>query len=153
MSSVIDSTALDREQLILGQLPQVRLLARRLQRRCPKQVQLDDLISVGVVGLIQAVDRFDSERGCKLKTIAEHRIRGAMLDYLRKLDPLPRAVRQFIRHRDEQAARLERQLGRQAEPIELAQALGIAIERYRRLEHTALAAQTVSLESLPCGSI
>lgn len=153
MSTVAVSTALDREQLILSHLPQVRLLATRLHRRCPHQVELDDLVSAGVIGLIQAVDRFRPERGCQLKTLAEHRIRGAMLDYLRSLDHLPRAVRQFIRHRDEQATRLERQLGRPAEPGELAEALGLEIERYRRLECTARAAEIVSLDSLYNGAV
>lgn len=72
-----------RESLILDPLPQVELLARRLHRRCP-QVELDDLIQAGTIGLIQAVDRYDESRGCPLKTIAEHRIRGALLDYLRQ---------------------------------------------------------------------
>jgi RNA polymerase sigma factor for flagellar operon FliA len=68
-----------REQLILAHMPQVELLARRLHRRCP-QVELDDLISVGTVGWIQAVDRFDPSRNLKLKTLAEHRINGALLE-------------------------------------------------------------------------
>jgi RNA polymerase sigma factor for flagellar operon FliA len=153
MSSVAVSTALDREQLILSHLPQVRLLATRLHQRCPKQVELCDLESAGVLGLINAVDRFQPERGYKLKTFAEHRIRGAMLDYLRKLDPLPRAVRRFVRRRDEASASFERQWGRAPEPAELAQALGLSIDRYRRLECTARAAQTVSLETLPHGVV
>jgi RNA polymerase sigma factor for flagellar operon FliA len=71
-----------REELILSHMPQVKLLAQRLHRRCP-QVELDDLISAGTIGLIQAVDRFDPARNLKLKTLAEHRISGALLDYLR----------------------------------------------------------------------
>ena len=88
-----------RDALILSHLPQVQLLARRQHRRCP-HVELDDLISAGTVGLIQAVDRYDSSRNLKLKTFAEHRIRGALLDYLRQLDPLPRNVRHFQKQRD-----------------------------------------------------
>lgn len=87
-------TASYREELILSHMPQVQLLARRLHRRCP-QVELDDLISTGTIGLIRAIDRFDPKRNLKLKTLAEHRIRGAMLDYLRHIDPLPRSVRRF----------------------------------------------------------
>jgi RNA polymerase sigma factor (sigma-70 family) len=85
--------------MIIDHLPQVELLARRVHRRCP-QVELDDLISAGTVGLIRAVDRFDPTRNLKLKTLAEHRIQGALLDYLRQLDPLPRAVREFQKRRD-----------------------------------------------------
>jgi RNA polymerase sigma factor (sigma-70 family) len=92
-------TKSNREELILSHMPQVRLLARRLHRRCP-QVELDDLISTGTIGLIRAIDRFDPNRNLKLKTLAEHRIRGAMLDYLRHIDPLPRSVRRFQKQRD-----------------------------------------------------
>jgi RNA polymerase sigma factor for flagellar operon FliA len=151
MSSVALSTALDREQLILSHLPQVRLLAARLHQRCPKEVDLDDLESAGVVGLIIAVDRFKPELGYKLKTLAEHRIRGAMLDYLRELDPLPRSVRQFVRRRDEACSRLEHRLGRLPETAEIAEVLGLSIDRYRRLECTARAAHTVCLDVLPRG--
>ena len=88
-----------REELILSHMPQVKLIAHRLHRRCP-QVEFDDLMSVGTIGLIQAVDRFDPDRHLKLKTLAEHRIRGALLDYLRHIDPLPRSVRRFQKQRD-----------------------------------------------------
>ena len=77
LSTVATSSALDREQLILSHMPRVRLLATRLHHGCPIQVDLDDLVSAGVVGLIQAVDRFKPERGYQLKTLAEHRVRAA----------------------------------------------------------------------------
>ncbi len=81
-----------REETILAHLPQVELLARRLHRRCPR-VELEDFISEGTLGFIKAVDRFDPCRNLKVKTYAEHRIRGALLDYLRRIDPLSRNVR------------------------------------------------------------
>jgi RNA polymerase sigma factor for flagellar operon FliA len=93
------TTSALREDLILSHFLQVKLLARRLHRRCP-QVELDDLISAGTIGLIQAVDRFDPSRNLKLKTLAEHRINGALLDYLRHIDPLPRSVRRFQKQLD-----------------------------------------------------
>ena len=93
------TTISNRDEMILSQMPQVELLARRLHRRC-QQVELDDLISAGTIGLIQAVDRFDPSRNLKLKTLAEHRISGALLDYLRHIDPLPRNVRRFQKQRD-----------------------------------------------------
>jgi RNA polymerase sigma factor FliA len=148
MSTVAVSTTHDREQLILTHLPQVHLLAARQHRRCPPEVLLEDLISAGTIGLIQAVDRYDPSRNLKLKTLAEHRIRGAMLDYLRKLDPLPRSVRNFVRRRDEARVQLERQLGRSPEPAEIAAILGLSIERYRRLECIVRAAKTVHLDAL-----
>src|SRR5579864_7677435 len=74
-----------REQLILEHLPQVRLIARRIHERLPESVSLDDLVSTGVVGLISAIDRFDASHNVKLKTYAEYKIRGAILDNLRGL--------------------------------------------------------------------
>jgi RNA polymerase sigma factor FliA len=88
-----------REELILSHMPQVKLLAHRLRRRCP-QVEFDDLMSVGTIGLIQAVEIFDPDRHLKLKTLAKHRISGALLDDLRYIDPLPRSVRRFQKQRD-----------------------------------------------------
>jgi RNA polymerase sigma factor (sigma-70 family) len=88
-----------REELILSHMLQVKLLAHRLRWRCP-QVEFGDLTSMGTIGLIQAVERFDPDRHLKLKTLAEHRIRGALLDYLRYIDPLPRSVRRFQKQRD-----------------------------------------------------
>src|SRR6202171_1906624 len=82
-----------REQLILEHLPQVRLIARRIHERLPESVSLDDLVSTGVVGLIAAIDRFDASHNVKLKTYAEYKIRGAILDGLRGLDWAPRQQR------------------------------------------------------------
>lgn len=135
-----------REETILAHLPQVELLARRLHRRCP-QVELEDLISIGTIGLIRAVDRFDPGRGCLVKTIAEHRIRGALLDYLRALDPLPRRVRRFQKERDD---RLAGCAGEEfPETGELARSLGVTERQYRQWSAMIAASVTVSLESLP----
>jgi len=148
MSFVVSSEARERERLILAHLPQVRLLAARMQRRCPRHVEMDDLVSAGVVGLIQAVDRYKPERHCQVNTFAEQRIRGAILDYLRKLDPVPRSVRRFVRQREVAAAQLERHLGRPPEEAEIAGALGITIERYRRFQCIIRASQTLSFDAL-----
>ena len=96
-------TLVEREQLILGHLAQVRLIARRIHDRLPESVSLDDLVSTGVVGLINAIDRFDAAQGVKLKTYAEYKIRGAILDSLRGLDWAPRQQRkhrQVVRRRN-----------------------------------------------------
>src|SRR4030081_131616 len=86
-------TEAEREQLILEHLPQVRLIARRIQERLPESIILDDLISTGVLGLIAAIDHFDPRHNVKLKTYAEYKIRGAILDSLRGLDWAPREKR------------------------------------------------------------
>ena len=108
-SSVLESR--EREQSILDRLPQVRLLAQKLHRRCPTNVLLEDLVSAGVTGLVEAADRFDGSRNIQFKTLAEHRIRGAMLDYLRSLDPLPRSVRRFVKDRDAVIAQWKQDTG------------------------------------------
>ena len=79
----------ERERLILDHLPQVRLIARRIHERLPESVNLEDLISTGTIGLIAAIDRFDPRHNVKLKTYAEYKIRGAILDSLRGLDWAP----------------------------------------------------------------
>lgn len=89
-----------REAAILRHMDLVRHVARRLQHRLPPCVTFDDLSSAGTIGLMQAVDRFHAARGVEFKTYAQHRIRGAMLDYLRGEDPLPRTRRRRIRECD-----------------------------------------------------
>jgi len=86
-----------RETAILQNTTLVKDIARRFQCRVPPCITLDDLVGAGTVGLIQAVDRFDSSRGPKFKTYAQHRIQGAMLDFLREEDPLSRTERRRVR--------------------------------------------------------
>src|SRR3954468_7037230 len=90
---VVETSTEERERLILEHLPQVRLIARRIHERLPESVSLDDLISTGSLGLISAIDRFDPSLNVKLKTYAEYKIRGAILDSLRGLDWAPRQHR------------------------------------------------------------
>ena len=87
----------EREQTILDHLPQVRLIARRIHERLPESVSLDDLISTGIVGLISAIDHFDPAHNVKLKTYAEYKIRGAILDSLRGMDWAPRQQRKRVK--------------------------------------------------------
>lgn len=136
----------EREESILNQLPQARLLAKRLHRRCPHNILLEDLESAGITGLIEAADRFDCARGVKFKTIAEHRIRGAMLNYLRSLDPLPRAVRRFVREREAAVALLERQGCNMPTEVQIAQTMGISVERYKGLAQAAQLAESFMIE-------
>jgi RNA polymerase sigma factor for flagellar operon FliA len=132
-----------REALILDHMPQVELLARRLHRRCP-HVELDDLISAGTIGLIQAVDRFDPSRNLKLKTLAEHRISGAMLDYLRYIDPLPRNVRRFQKQRDAVIAELLA-TGEVASHTRIAEVLCVSSQKYETLSRIIAAAEPISI--------
>ena len=120
----------DRERLILEHLPQVRLIARRIHERLPESVNLDDLISTGVVGLISAIDRFDASHNVKLKTYAEYKIRGAILDSLRGLDWAPRQQRKRSKQIEAAIAAVEQRLHRVPTEEEIAAQLGLTIEAY-----------------------
>src|SRR3954452_15290276 len=88
-SNELHHTAEDRERLILEHLPQVRWIAASVHDRLPATVLREDLVSAGIIGLIAAVDNFDPARNTSLRTYAEHRIRGAILDSIRGLDGIP----------------------------------------------------------------
>src|ERR1700742_4710204 len=119
-----------REQLILEHLPQVKLIARRIHERLPVSVSLDDLISTGVVGLIAAIDRYDASHDVKLKTYAEYKIRGAILDSLRGLDWAPRQQRKRSKQIEAAIAELEQVLHRAPSEEEIAAHLRISMSEY-----------------------
>src|SRR5690348_2153170 len=127
-----ESTDAERERLILEHLPQVRLIARRIHDRLPENVSLDDLISTGVVGLIAAVDHFDPAHGVQLKTYAEHKIRGAILDGLREMDWAPKNKRRRAKQIEAAVASLEQRLGRAPAEEEIAADLKISLEEYQQ---------------------
>jgi RNA polymerase sigma factor FliA len=122
----------ERERLILEHLPQVRLVARKIHERLPESVCFEDLLSAGVVGLIQAIDNFDPSQNVKLRTYAEFRIRGAILDSLRETDWAPRLKRRQSREFEAAIARLEQKLGRVPEEAEIAAELNLSVDDYRR---------------------
>jgi RNA polymerase sigma factor for flagellar operon FliA len=120
----------EREQLILEHLPQVRLIARRIQERLPESVSMDDLVSTGVLGLISAIDHFDPVHNVKLKTYAEYKIRGAILDSLRGLDWAPRQKRRKAKQIEAAIAAVEQKLQRSPTEEEISRELEISIEEY-----------------------
>lgn len=124
--------ASERERLILDHLPQVWLIARRIHERVPGTVGLDDLISTGTIGLIAAIDHFDPGQGVKLKTYAEYKIRGAILDSLRGLDWASRQKRRQAKELEAAVAAAEQQLNRSGTDEEIAASMGIALEEYHR---------------------
>jgi RNA polymerase sigma factor for flagellar operon FliA len=124
-------TSDERERLILEHLPQVRLIARRIQERLPESISLDDLISTGVLGLISAIDNFDPRHNVKLKTYAEYKIRGAILDSLRGLDWAPRQKRRKAKQIEAAIAVAEQRLKRAPAEDEIAAELAISLEDYR----------------------
>src|SRR3984957_3064057 len=120
----------ERERLILEHLPQVRLIARRIHERLPESVNLEDLISTGTIGLIAAIDRFDPRHNVKLKTYAEYKIRGAILDSLRGLDWAPRQQRKRSKQIEAEISRAEQLLHRSPTEEEIAQQLGLTLDAY-----------------------
>jgi RNA polymerase sigma factor for flagellar operon FliA len=122
----------EREQLILEHLPQVRLIARRIQERLPENVSLEDLISTGVIGLISAIDNFDPKLNVKLKTYAEYKIRGAILDSLRGLDWAPRQKRRKAKQIEAAIASAEQRLQRAPTEDEIADELSVSLDEYHQ---------------------
>ena len=125
-----DNAADERERLILEHLPQVRLIARRIHERLPESVNLDDLVSTGTLGLIAAIDRFDSSHNVKLKTYAEYKIRGAILDSLRGLDWAPRQQRKRSKQIEAAISVAEQRLHRAPSEEEIALQLDVTLEEY-----------------------
>src|SRR6202011_1914557 len=123
-----DDTAQERERLILEHLPQVRLIARRIHERLPESVSLDDLVSTGTVGLIAAIDRFDPALKVKLKTYAEYKIRGAILDSLRGLDGAPRQQRKRAKQIESAISTIEQRLHASPTEEEIAAELKLSLE-------------------------
>ena len=123
-------SAEERERLILDHLPQVRLIARRIHDRLPESVSLEDLVSTGIVGLISAIDRFDASHNVKLKTYAEYKIRGAILDSLRGLDWAPRQQRKRAKQIEAAISLAEQRLHRSPGEDEIAAELGLSLEEY-----------------------
>jgi RNA polymerase sigma factor for flagellar operon FliA len=129
-ATALATDAGERERLILENLPQVRLIARRIHERLPESVSLEDLISTGTLGLISAIDRFDPTLNVKLRTYAEYKIRGAILDSLRGLDWAPRQQRKRAKQIEAAISVLEQRLHRQPNEDEIAAELKITIEEY-----------------------
>ena len=134
-----------RNRLLEHYLPLVKYNAERIWQRLPDGVDLDDLISAGTFGLMDAVDAFDLDRGVKFETYCVPRIRGAMLDELRSMDWVPRLVRSKQSKCEQAKKQLEAALGRPATAEELAAKLGIPMEQIEAFVGEAQAVNLVSL--------
>lgn len=117
-----------REQIIINYAPLVKMVAGRLSMYLGYNVEYEDLVSYGIFGLIDAIDKFDYEKGIKFETYASLRIRGAILDQIRKMDWIPRTLRQKQKKLDAAVSKLEIQNGKVANEEELAQEIGITEE-------------------------
>ena len=140
-----------REQLVQEHMPLVHHLAGRLLRGLPPHIDGDDLVSAGVVGLIDALENFDATRGFSFSTFAVPRIRGAMYDELRRQDDVPRSARRKRRQLAGARAELSRSLARAPRPQEVAAALGIDQRALWRWELDAHRIHPLSLDGGPAG--
>ena len=135
----------ERDRILLEQLPQVRYLARRIHERLPRHVPLEDLIHAGVVGLIDALNKFDHSKKVQFGSYAKFRIRGAILDSLREMDWGPRELRRKARRVEEAHRKLSLELSRAPSENEMAAELGMALQEFQHL--------LGELDSLEVGSL
>jgi RNA polymerase sigma factor for flagellar operon FliA len=126
-----------RNRLVLQYAPLVKYVAGRLRTRMPESVDPDDLVSDGVLGLMDAIERFEPARGLSFQTFAVPRIRGAIIDGMRSMDFVPRSVRDKLRAVQRAQVVLEERLGRVPEDTEVAREVGIPVQQLRDLSRQA----------------
>jgi RNA polymerase sigma factor for flagellar operon FliA len=134
-----------REKLIIEYAPLVKLVAGRLSMYLGYNVEYEDLVSYGIFGLIDAIDKFDMEKEVKFETYASLRIKGAILDQIRRMDWIPRTVRQRQRQIENAIKELERRNGKLPNDCEVAKFLGISEDEYTEWQNEAKADTLVSL--------
>jgi len=122
--------ATQKDDLIREYAPLIKFIAQKIAVRLPSNIELDDLISAGVIGLMDAIEKYDSSRDNKFKTYAEFRIRGAILDELRAQDWVPRSIRDKAKLLDKTMVQLEADLGRAATDEEIAKSLNINLDEF-----------------------
>nr|WP_312057973.1 FliA/WhiG family RNA polymerase sigma factor [Fervidobacterium pennivorans] len=137
---------LNKDAIVKEYLPLVTRLARDLKVNLPHNVEIDDLIQEGVVALLQAVDKYDPRHGATFKTYVYTRIKGAMIDYLRKLDYLPKNVRQDIKKLDNEIAEFYTKHQRLPTYEELAEILGMSVQEVEQIYNELLLKQYVNLD-------
>jgi RNA polymerase sigma factor for flagellar operon FliA len=138
----------EKEHLILEYAPTIKYIAQRIAARLPPHISVEDLMNAGVIGLIDAIEKYDSSRDNTFKTYAEFRIRGAMLDELRGLDWVPRSERQKESALERAYEELERRLGRSATDEEVATTLGIRMQEFYHWLNQVKGVSLLSLETL-----
>jgi RNA polymerase sigma factor FliA len=126
-----------RNRLVVQYSPLVKYVAGRMRSRLPHSVDQDDLVSDGVLGLMDAIERFDPSRGLSFQTFAVPRIRGAIIDGLRSMDFVPRSVRDKVRIVQQATVALEERLGRLPEDEEIAREVGVPVQQVRDLTKQA----------------
>ena len=138
----------NREAIIMEYAPMIKYVASRIALRLPPHIEVDDLISVGVLGLMDAIGKYDPNRGAKFKTYAEFRVRGAILDELRSMDWVPRSVRQKATSVDAVVQKLQAKLGRPPSDEEVAKEMGVSLDEFFRTLNQTQSIPILSLEDL-----
>lgn len=137
------------EKIVLEQMPQVKYIARRIHEHLPQHVPFEDLVHAGIVGLIDALNKFDTEKNVKFASYAKFRIRGAILDSLREMDWSPRDLRKKARQIDVVVQKLQSELGRTVSVPEMAKEIGVSL---REMYHLLNEIRGLEIGSLQCES-
>ena len=138
------SDSLNREQIIMQYLPHVKRIVQRIAVCLPQSVEIDDLLNVGVIGLIQAIERYDPARDNKFMTYAAFRIRGAVLSELRSRDYISRTNRRKVRELEKTYLKLEQKKGEDVEDHEVVKEMGVSFEQFHKIKQMS----TISIISL-----
>jgi len=144
----IEITTENREEVIKQYSPMIKYVANRIAMRLPPHIEVDDLISVGVLGLMDAISKYDSSRGAKFKTYAEFRVRGAILDELRSMDWVPRSIRQKASNVDKVVQKLQAKLKRPPEDEEVAKEMDLSLDQFYDTLNETRSIPVFSLEDL-----
>jgi len=142
---------LDRDAMIRQHVPLVRRIAHHMIAKLPPNVEVDDLIQVGMIGLSEALSRYEAAQGVQFETFATQRIRGAMLDELRESDWMSRSSRKSQKEIEQAVHRLEHRLGRSPLESEIADELGLKLTEYQSLLGKVRGTQLVYLEDMTHG--
>lgn len=138
----------ERKKLIEEYTPLIRFIAKKISIRLPANIDVEDLVSSGVIGLMDAIDKYDPTRDNKFKTYAEFRIRGSILDELRAQDWVPRSVRDKAKMLDRATSNLEAELGRPPTDIEIAEYLGLTINEFYNLVNQVRPVNVLSIDEV-----
>ncbi|MBN1500415.1 MAG: RNA polymerase sigma factor WhiG [Spirochaetes bacterium] len=137
-----------KDYFILKYAPLVKYVAGKVSMGMPQNIEFDDLVSYGIFGLIDAISKYDPDRGIKFKTYAMTRVRGAIFDELRSIDWIPRSIRQKAKEIESAIAELENKLGRTVEDEEISKELGITIEEFHTILNKVSGTAMVSLNDI-----
>ncbi|RMG75038.1 MAG: FliA/WhiG family RNA polymerase sigma factor [Nitrospirae bacterium] len=138
----------EKEQIIQEMLPYIKYTAYRLSWRLPPQLTVDDLISAGIIGLLDAIEKFNPSKQATLKTYAEYRIKGAMLDELRAAEWIPKHLQKKINDMKNTYSELEKRFGRPPSEEEVAEEMGVDVEEVFKILNSAHRSTTLSIEGI-----